>query len=429
MLVGGLSMLARVIAVLAFAFALVPAQARELAIVNATLLASPTSEPVDNATVLVSGGRIIAAGRALAPPAGADVLDAKGRFVCAGFWNSHVHLLTPVLVKSREHSDPELSQELSRDFLRWGFTTVFDLASTTDVALAIRHRIDAGRVTGPNIMTVGDPFYPRGGTPVYAREFYREYGLPSAEIDSTAEALDRVQRQASAGTNGVKLLTGAIVGGADGVLAMRADDVRAIAEAAHRLGQPVFAHPTNREGLGVAVDNGADVLAHAAPLTGAWDDALVQELVRRHVALIPTLALFEEFPDPSTPVGVAVDQVKSLARAGGVVLFGTDAGFSPNFDPSREYELLERALGWRGILAALTVNPATRFLGRPSAGTVAPGEAADLVILCEDPRRAASNFAKVAAVVKAGRRVGANPCASPSRSPAVPKVQANGVPG
>ena len=67
---------------------------------------------------------------------------------------------------------------------RWGFTTVFDVASLNGSARALRKRIEAGEVTGPAILTVDAPFFPKDGTPVYVRALLKEIGAPSAEVAS-----------------------------------------------------------------------------------------------------------------------------------------------------------------------------------------------------------------------------------------------------
>jgi hypothetical protein len=48
---------------------------------------------------------------------------------------------------------------------RWGFTTVFDIASVLENTNLIRHRIESGEVQGPRLLTVGEPFWVR--TPIY----------------------------------------------------------------------------------------------------------------------------------------------------------------------------------------------------------------------------------------------------------------------
>ena len=376
------------------------------ALVGGKVYPSADEPAIDDAVVLLDGGRIAKVGprSSVRVPRGYRVIDQSGRIITAGFWNSHVHLTTPVLLRANSVSDAELERELERAFTRWGFTTVFDLASTTAVANEVERRVASRAVKGPRVLSVGEPFYPRGATPIYARPFYEAFNLPSAEIASTAQAVERVRQQVGQGGDGIKLFVGSIVGPRE-VTHMPAVTIAAISRAARRLGKPVFAHPTDRAGLELAVENGVGIVAHSAALMGAWSPAYARSLASRGVALIPTLSLFEVQPDPATPVSVAVQQAAALHRAGGIVLFGTDAGFTDVFDPSAELRLMNEALGWRGVLASLTTAPARTFGEAAVRGRIAPGHAADLVVLGGDPAVRVENLADVRVVIKGGRVV------------------------
>src|SRR5205807_195649 len=107
------------------------------------------------------------------------VLNCRGSVVTAGFWNSHIHILTAGLLHADKQSADQISSQLDQMLTRWGFTTVFDIASVLDNTNNIRRRIGKGEVRGPQILTVGEPFYPKGGTPIYVKGFYEENHLPS----------------------------------------------------------------------------------------------------------------------------------------------------------------------------------------------------------------------------------------------------------
>ena len=383
----------------------VAAHAADRALVAGVVYVDPWAPPIRDGVVLIRDGTITAVGPSATTqiPKG-TVLERLGDGVLvAGFWNSHVHLVTPILLRASESSNEAVSAELARLFLRWGFTTVFDLASTMRTASVIRARIATGAVFGPNILTVGDPFYPANGTPIYARNFYRRFGLPSAEVGTEKQSAERVNEQASAGADGVKIFTGAIVGGPEAVRIMPPKQVRAIVAAARSRRLRVFAHPTDAAGLTVAVESGVEILAHSAPLASTTWTALVRNMVARRMALVPTLSLFEVQPHADTPVDAAVEQLRAFSAEGGEVLFGTDAGFTDDADTSSEVRLMSRALSWRQILATLTTNPARRFGQQAVRGRVAPGMVADLVLLTSDPAIDVSVFASVSRVWKAGR--------------------------
>ena len=407
---------------LAFCFVLAPAvvKAADIAIVGAKIYPAPDAVAIPDGVVLVHGNRVLAVGprAGMKIPKGFAVLRATGEVVAAGFWNCHVHLISSGLLHPASLSNTVLTATLQNMFTRWGFTTVFDLASTMASANAIRSRIENGAVEGPTILTVGEPFYPPHGTPWYAQPIYNAAHLPSAEITSKSGAVARVVSEVAEGADGIKLFTGAIVGGKQGMLYMSAETIRAITSQAHRLGLQTFAHPTDVIGAELAVDNGVDILAHTDPIGGPWPTAFIEKLRAKNVGLIPTLTLFQANPDPRTPVETAIQQLKAQSQSGGDVLFGTDAGFTPVYDPTKEYRLMGQALNWRQILASLTVTPAHRFGRGDHTGKVQPGFAADLIVLNGDPARDVSNFAHVQTVIRHGELIYS------AVAPAIPKLTA-----
>jgi imidazolonepropionase-like amidohydrolase len=396
----------------------IPSFCSDLALVHAKIYRSPSAPPIEDGTILVHNGRIRAIGtsaRTKMPRFGraVTVLDCQGLVVTPGFWNSHVHILTPRLLPADRLTADELSSELERMFTRWGFTTVFDIASVLDNTLAVRQRIQNGSVRGPRILTVGDPFYPKGGTPIYVKRFLEEHRVPSAEVESTDQALRREKRQITKGADGIKIFSASFAGGGK-VVDMPIDIAAAIVAEAHRAGKPVFAHPSNTDGLEIALDSGADILAHTAPLAGPWPQAFVARLKSARMALIPTLTLFEtegkrvgESPqETADTVATAIGQLKSYYDAGGQILFGTDAGYIEQYDTSEELTLMSRSgMNYQAILASLTTNPASRFGYANRSGRIATGMDADLVVLDGDPAKDVTAFSKVCRVIRTGKLI------------------------
>lgn len=113
--------------------AITPLKAERFASSGVRVYASPTQAPIDDAVILIDKDRIAAVGPAASTriPPGYQRIHRPGAVAVAGFWNSHVHLTTRLLLQSREASDSALEEELERSFGRWGFTTIVDLASTT----------------------------------------------------------------------------------------------------------------------------------------------------------------------------------------------------------------------------------------------------------------------------------------------------------
>src|SRR5207247_6278152 len=103
----------------------------DLALIHAKIYPSPTRPPIENGTVLVRAGHILAVGptATIKIPPYATVIDCYGLVVTAGFWNSHVHILTPGLLYAEKLSSEQITTQLQEMLTRWGFTTVFDIAS------------------------------------------------------------------------------------------------------------------------------------------------------------------------------------------------------------------------------------------------------------------------------------------------------------
>ena len=385
--------------------------AADLCLTHARIYPSPDAVAIEDGTLVVRDGRIFRMGAAGAVkiPAGAKILSLQGATLTAGFWNCHVHLLAPPLLKAETRSDAELSGVLKEMLTRWGFTTVFDISSMLSNTNTIRSRIAGGAVVGPKILTVGDPFFPKDGTPIYVKQFLKDNGFPDEEITDLPAAVARVHRQIHEGADGVKLFAGAIVGGDIGVLPMPLDQARALVAAAHADGKPVFAHPTNLAGLSVSIDSGVDILAHTTPDGGPWTPELTARILAHHMALIPTLTLFEvelkraggTAETAQKVVELALQQVDAYSKAGGQILFGTDVGYIDVFDTTEEYRQLGRVLSWHQILAALTVEPAKRF-GFAHKGRLSVGMDADLVVLRADPAKDVTAFAQVGMTVRQG---------------------------
>ena len=402
---------------LLLAVAVVPCvRAQTVAVVNARIVAGPEAAPIPRGTLIVRDGKIAAFGDAgsVPVPEGMTVLDAGGGTLVAGFWNSHVHLIAPPLDHAAGHADDVLSDALTGAYLRWGFTTVFDIASAPGNAFGLRARIAAGAVRGPAILTVDEPFFPKDGVPDYVPDTLGGWSLRQAEVATADEASARARRQLAQGADGVKMFAGSMVGGEIGVLPMDLDIARAVAAAARDVGKPAFAHPSNTEGMEVAMAAGVTVFAHTTPNIDPWPEPLVRRLVDADIALVPTLALINvEARREGAPAAVlerllanGSDQLRAFSAAGGDVLFGTDAGYAEVYDTRDELRLMHAAgLDWRRLLASLTTTPVRRFGQAARKGRIAEGMDADLVILSRDPAADVEAFADVRYTLIAGRVV------------------------
>jgi imidazolonepropionase-like amidohydrolase len=354
---------------------------RALALVGGTVYVDPSEEPIRAGVVLVENGMVKAVGRVgiTSIPQGIEIIDCSGMTVVPGFWNSHVHFTDSQWDNAAALPAERLSQQLEAMLTRWGFTTVFDTGSLLSNTLTLRRRIEAGEVRGPRILTSGEPFVSRSGTPYYLRPIE----LP--ELLNPAQASSAARERLRAGADAVKLHAGAIVDRERDVrAAIPVELIRAVADEVERQNKVLLAHPQYLDGLRNSINGGVDVLLHVTELVDAWPKDLLVRAVERDVALVPTLKMLA--PRTSARRPRLLGQVRDYVQAGGTILFGTDAGFIPDYDPSDEYTSLgEAGMTYRQILASLTTAPARRFDSSNSAGRIAPGVPADIVILSSDP--------------------------------------------
>jgi imidazolonepropionase-like amidohydrolase len=401
---------------LAFAASAFPpsafAQDALLALTGATIHTSPEAPPIRNGVILVEAGRIKAVGAGLTVPAGARTLDCTGLYVTAGFQNSHVHFSERKWAEAATQKAEALTQSLRSMLTQYGFTTVVDTGSDLDNTAALRRRIEALEIAGPRILTGGGSIYPENGVPFYVKERVPPEVLQYLSQPATpADASAIVQRTLGDGADVIKIFTGSIVS-LTSVMPMKPEIARAIVAEAHRRNALVYTHPTNDEGLRVAIDAGVDILAHTTPRGSPWDEALVATMRANGMSLTPTLKLwsheakrFGRTPELGEELTLnGVRQLQAFSRAGGQVLFGTDVGYMEDYDPTDEYRrMAEAGLTPMQILAALTTAPAARFKEESRRGRIAAGMDADLAILEADPAQDARNFSKVRYTLRAGR--------------------------
>jgi imidazolonepropionase-like amidohydrolase len=388
-------------------------QGADLALSGAKIYTSPADAPIENGSILIRDGLIFAVGPSstVKIPRSATVIDCKGLIVTAGFWNSHVHILSPALLHAQTSDAQQLDQQLDTMFNRWGFTTVFDLASVLDNTLALRRRIESGELHGPRIFTVGEPIWTI--EPIYVRDFLRENHIHIANTSTPQQAIALVRDHAAKGANGIKLFTGSDQG-AGKVDLLPIATAKAAVEEAHRYGMPVFAHPTSVEGAEVAIESGVDVLAHTLPNSPPWTHEFIEQLKHAHMSLIPTLTLFDvearkgNVPDQARTafVNQMVDQLRAYSAAGGDILFGTDIGYTQHYDTTMEFALMSQAgMNYKQILASLTTNPPQKFGDSSHTGRIAKNMTADLVILNADPAQDVTAFSKVRYTIRSGKVV------------------------
>jgi imidazolonepropionase-like amidohydrolase len=375
-----------------------------LAIQHARIYPSPADPLIEDGTVLVRDGVIVAVGAQVAVPPDARIVNCDHCVVTAGFWNTHVHFTEPKWTMAQWKSAATLNPQLADMFLSRGFTTVIDLGSNPADTFAIRRRIEKGELAGPCIYTAGPALYPPHGVPFYLRESMPGWMVRLLPQPDTPEEAQRfVRNNLNSGADVTKLFTGSWIERGR-VLPMPLNIASAAVKTSHLNGRIVFAHPSNLPGTEVAVQSGVDVLAHVPDDTRGITPDLFATMVRKNMAMSPTLKMFattvttdSHYMDPM------YDEVRTFHSLGGTLLFGTDVGYMEDYSTEGEFEALGRSgLNWRDVLAMLTTNPSARMGVQDRKGTVTVGKLADLVVLNADPGTDLKNFSRVQTVIRSG---------------------------
>lgn len=373
---------------------------------------APDAPPIDHGWVEVSGATIVAVGGG-APPDVRRNDACSGGVITAGFHNSHVHFTAPAFADAARKPAAALEPAIAELATKWGFTTVTDTASNPADTISLRERILRGELRGPKILTVGAGLY--ADIPIYLRDLPPAVlaSLPQPKTADEARAV--VRAMLGLGTDGTKLFIATPQG--HGVIhRMPPEAAAAAVEETHRAGKLVMVHPTDPEGVTEAVNAGVDIVVHTTidPDPSIWPPELIARMIAKHVALVPTLKLWTyELAKRQAPQdevakyeGYAMHQLAAFVQAGGLVLFGTDAGYMTDLDPTDEYAWMAKAgMTPMQILASLTTNPAGQWSATTTRGRVAPKLAADLVVLDGDPATDVKHFAAVKCTIRAGLEV------------------------
>lgn len=399
----------------------------------------------DDQTVLIEHGRISAVGNAssVRVPAGASILDLRGRTVLPGLVGMHDHLFYQLAPAPGSTRVVPAQRTFARLYLASGVTTI-RTAGTADLGAdaRIKRQIDAGQEPGPKIHLTGTYLAATGAAPD-----------PDGIVKQIAADADR-------GATSFKAYT-----------TLRASELKAAITAAHDRGLTITGHLCAvgfREAAALGIDNVEHGIAFDSGLYSGkrpdecpdlWEvfrelrqmdpaDSRMRQtidaLVRQRVAVTSTLAVLESFAidqsevDRRVPVLISArlqdtfqqarDQRKdrttagqswwgdvlgremafehAFVNAGGKLLAGADptgwGAVVAGYANQRGLELLVAAgLSPEQSIAIATSNGAD-FLKDRTVGRIAQGLHADLVVVHGDPSQRISDVRNVELVFKDG---------------------------
>jgi imidazolonepropionase-like amidohydrolase len=412
-----------------------------LAITNVSVIDATDPAPRRDRTVIIDGNRIVdvwpsRVARASHCP---KVIDGRGKYLIPGLWDMHVHTVLPY------------GRELLALYVANGVTGVRDMASDLDTLRRWRSEIAAGTLVGPRMMVSG-PYLEGGDIPIahiLARsaeegtravdslvalgvDFVKVHGRLSPEtffaiarrarerqIDFAGHVSSTVGAEAASdsGQRSIEHLLGVPMPCTPAeslALRPRFPVQAAIGRCSSRNLAPLYAKFVRNETWLTPTFTAAFEIAHW-PYRDLPGDSLARYLpdsVRRFVSEM--FRMPNDVPAGADSVGHAIfakrlAQVGTMHRAGVRILTGTDAPLRnspPGFGLHEELSLLVRAgLTPFEALRAATYEPVRYFRMLDSAGTIAPGKLADLVLLDDNPLRDIRNTRRISAVVANGRAI------------------------
>ena len=410
-----------------------------IAITHVSVIDARRATPRSDQTVVVEGNRIRAVGPAASVPipAGATVVDGRGRFLIPGLWDMHVHTTMPG------------GRKVLSLYVANGVTGVRDMADDWAVLSEWRREIAAGRMIGPRVVASG-PYLEGGDVPI-----------PHLLISTPADAGPAVDSLIALGVDFVKVHS-----------QLTPEKYFAIARAARKRGITFAGHVPRSVGAAAASDSGQKSIEHLLGIPNqctalevktlaprftiqralgdcTTDDLrpLFAKLKRNGTWVVPTLVAQLEvglwpkralpgdafgrylpdslkryvagifpMPDSIPPDADVVGRqlfakrvavTGALFRAGVGIMPGTDAPLRnspPGFGLHQELAyFVEAGMTPFEVLTSATLDPA-RFLGlADSLGTIERGKVADLVLLAGNPLEDIGNTRRTVVVLANGR--------------------------
>ena len=376
---------------------------------NFSLIDGTGREPIADAVIAISEGKIIYAGSASGWNARVELsrndagqaitVDLHGQYVLPGLIDAHVHLSGSGEADSQFYA-PTGAMALkilsnAQKNLAAGITTVRDLGGWSELEFDVRRAIQRGEFAGPRMCLAGRFISITEAGADYYVGMYRV-------ADGVDEVRKAVREQVKHGADVIKMgVTGAVLveNGVPGATHFNVDEMQALVEEAKKFDKPVAMHAHGIDGITKAVDAGVNTLEHGTYLyqdpIGIWHMSLLG------VFLVPTLkvgwdiilAKESNIPDwimqkNIDSQGDAERSLKMAYEAGVPIAMGSDVGTPLNYHGENALEVYwmhKAGLSVMDALVAATGNAAKALGWDAWMGTLEAGKVADLIVHTKNP--------------------------------------------
>jgi imidazolonepropionase-like amidohydrolase len=422
------------------------ANAQTTALRGARVIDGRGGAPIDNATIVIRGGRIVAIGTSSATPIpnGAEVVNYTGKTIIPGLISDHSHIGIFVGLKAapENYNRDSILRQL-KQLEAYGVTTVMALGLNGPLFYELRPELHAGRLPGADLFGADQGIGVVGGQPSAAVVPVGENQVSRPETVEMAR--ESIRQMATRKTDMVKIW----LDSAGGLMPkLKPELYSAVIDEAHKNGLRVAAHIYDLDDAKAVVRVGVDVIAHGVR-DKPVDPEFIDMMKAQSVWYIPTIVLdytnfvFAEQPSwtrepffqralhpavraqlndadyrertlalPATAknrtaVTTNKQNLKAVHDAGVRVGFGSDSGVGlriPGVAEHLELALMvEAGLTPMQAITSATSNAAA-LLKLDDRGVLASGKLADLVILDGDPTADISNSRKIHAVWHRGKK-------------------------
>jgi imidazolonepropionase-like amidohydrolase len=377
------------------------AAAQVTVLTNATLIDGTGAAPKPNTTIVMEHGRIASIETASAAdtvPADAVRIDLTGRFVVPGIINAHGHV-------GPAPRDPQL-----RRYALYGVTTTTSMSFDDDDIAEFKAKQTAGDLRGARILTV-------------KYRFMSEPFHPGSEYKTPEEGRAKVDEIVAKGADFIKVW----IDGQDGKHPkITREFVSAVFDQARNHAHDVRDQEIPSDFLATLKERKVDVISTLAREEGMFvygnegagftdDPFFLKALTPSQREKLPEKRAAETKARNRSAMlrSFEIDKinVKKLWDGGVRLGFGTDSGGDPKryfvqgFSEHRQMELLIQAgLTPMQVIQTFSKNNSEILGIDRDFGTLAPGKAADLLVVGADPLADITNMRKIEAVYLGGKK-------------------------